>query len=255
MGTSGYSYKDWIGQFYPKGTPQDRFLEYYSRHFDACEINFTYYRIPDARTLSRMVEKSDRKVEFVVKANRDMTHSDKAGDSEFRAFRDARKPMEEAGVFGGLLAQFPFSFHYNEAGRDRLKSIRDRFNGLPFVAEFRNVAWMTAETFDFLRRNDIGFCCVDEPRLKGLMPTVVAATSDVGYVRFHGRNAAKWWTHDRPEERYDYLYSADELSEWVPRIQEIDSNSKKTFVFMNNHFQAKAVSNAQMLLSMLQDKG
>ena len=255
VGTSGYSYKDWVGHFYPQGTSQKNFLEHYSKHFDTCELNFTYYRIPNARTLSSMVSKSGGRVEFVLKANQEMTHTRKAGEEDYRAFREALMPLIDAGTFGGILAQFPYSFRSSPENGDYLKRLRDRFEGLPIVAEFRNRAWIRDETFALLREQGIGFCCVDEPRLKGLMPSVAEVTSELGYVRFHGRNAAKWWNHERAEQRYDYLYTERELREWLPKIKQIDSRAQKTFVFMNNHFESKAVKNAMMLLDLLEQRG
>lgn len=251
VGTSGYSYKDWVGPFYPQGTSPQRYLEFYSRHFDACEINFTYYRNPDARTLAGMVDKSGGRVEFVLKANQEMTHTREAGENQFRAFREALQPLRESGTFGGILVQFPYNFHPSAQSLDHLRMIGERFDGLAPVVEFRNHEWVSEETFAFLREHRMGFCCVDEPRLNGLMPPVALATSEIGYVRFHGRNAKQWWQHERPEQRYDYLYAEGELREWLPRIREIDSSAAKTFVFMNNHFQGKAVKNALTLLELL----
>jgi uncharacterized protein YecE (DUF72 family) len=97
----------------------------------------------------------------------------------------------------------------------------------------------------------MGFCCVDEPRLRNLMPPVAEVTSNVGYVRFHGRNAAKWWRHEHAYERYDYTYSPEELSEWVPRIKDLDAGAEKTFVFANNHWQAQAVNTIRQLRLLL----
>ena len=91
------------------------------------------------------------------------------------------------------------------------------------------------------------FVCVDEPSFKGLVPPIVRATSTTGYVRFHGRNYQKWWHHDKPEERYDYLYSEDELEEWIPRLLRLESHTDKTYVSMNNHRRGHYPFNAQTL--------
>lgn len=251
IGTSGYSYKDWVGPFYPPGTKPADYLAYYARHLNTCEINYTYYRPPDPRTLARMVEKSAGRVHFVVKANQEMTHSRQAADADYRSFKSALAPLIDSDTFGCILAQFPYSFKPQDDSRDYLVRLKERFSPLPVVVEFRHQPWVTEETFELLKRNDLGFCCVDEPRLKGLMPPIAEATSGIGYVRFHGRNAEKWWNHESPEQRYDYRYDKQELAEWAPKIRELEQKTKTTYIFTNNHFQAKAIDNARMLMELL----
>jgi uncharacterized protein YecE (DUF72 family) len=116
--------------------------------------------------------------------------------------------------------------------------------------EFRNAQWIKPEVFDWLRSQNLGFCCVDEPKLPQLMPPVAQVTSNIGYIRFHGRNAAKWWQHEYAYERYDYTYSVEELSEWLPKIREIASLSGITFVFANNHWQGQAINTIRQLRLM-----
>ncbi len=253
VGTSGFSYKDWKGPFYPPGISQAAMLPYYAGHFGALELNFTYYRPPDARTLGRMVEKTDGRVAFTVKAHQDMTHHRIAGEKDYRAFISALAPMRESGTLGCILAQFPWSFPYGDDSREYLRRLAGYFGDTPLVVEFRHVRWIREEVFGLLRELGLGFCCVDQPRLKGLLPPVVEATSPTGYVRFHGRNAARWWNHDQAHERYDYLYTREQLEEWVPRIRALAEKTEKTFVFTNNHYEAKAVENARMLVGMLEE--
>ncbi|MDI7277373.1 MAG: DUF72 domain-containing protein, partial [Anaerolineae bacterium] len=160
-------------------------------------------------------------------------------------------PLVEEGKLGCILAQFPYSFHQTPENRDYLRQFRDRMEGLPTVIEFRNRAWLQPEVFDLMRELGLGFCCVDEPRLKGLMPPIAVATSPVAYVRFHGRNAKKWWHHENAWERYDYSYTVEELQEWQPKIQSLDEQAEKTFVFANNHWQGQAVGTARQLRLLL----
>ena len=258
IGTSGFSYPDWKGPFYPPGLKPAEFLSYYADRFDACELNFTYYRMPDARTLARMVEKSRRRVEFTVKAFQAMTHARDAPPDSVPAFVDALAPLREAGVFGCLLFQFPFSFRREPPSEEYLASLADSFRAswreIPLVVEFRHRSWAAEDALAWLRSRRIGFCCVDEPRIGNLMPPETALTGPVGYVRFHGRNAATWWKHARPAERYDYRYADEELLEWVPKIRALEAGSEKTYVFFNNHFQAKAVDNAPRMREMLAER-
>jgi len=251
IGTSGFSYKDWVGLYYPAGLPKSKWLTLYAREFQACEVNFTYYRLPDARTLAAMADKTPDGFLFTVKASRELTHEREGNEEAFPKFVQALEPLIERKKFGCVLAQFPYSFHAGAESRDYLKAFRELMAELPVVIEFRNARWLSAETFAFLEENNLGFCCVDEPRLKGLIPPVTEATSKVAYVRFHGRNAKKWWRHDEAWERYDYSYSKEELEEWTPKIRELDAKAENTFVFANNHWQAQAVDTARQLRLLL----
>lgn len=255
IGTSGFSYSDWQGTFYPRDLPEKERLAFYSRHFRALEVNFTYYRPPSPGQLVGMAERGGGRLILTVKANREMTHTGKAGREDYRAFRDAIEPLAARGLLGCVLAQFPWSFRPSAASRANLGEIRNRLRPFPVVVEFRHSSWAAAETFTFLREEGIGFCAVDEPRLKGLVPPLPEVTSPVAYVRFHGRNARAWWRHEEPHERYDYLYSRRQLLEWVPRIEDMDRQAEQTFVFTNNHYQGKAAVNAKMLEEMLGSSG
>jgi uncharacterized protein YecE (DUF72 family) len=251
VGTSGFSYADWIGPFYPTGTRQPAMLPWYARHFDALEINFTYYRLPARGQLAAMSSRCDDRVIFAVKAWQGMTHTDEASGDDTASFTAAIAPIAERGVLGAVLLQFPGSFRPCPAANGRLLNLASRLLPFPVVAEFRHRSWLREETFRMLRAEGIGFCCVDEPELPGLLPPVAVATADTAYVRFHGRNAAKWFGHGQPHERYDYLYSREELAAWVPRLRDLNAAAVRTLVFMNNHFEAKAVTNARQLKELL----
>ncbi len=250
VGTSGFDYDDWRGSFYPEGLPKRSQLEYYSGHFAALELNFSYYRLPGARQLSSMVERTGGRVAFAIKAHRSMTHERTAGEAEYRAFADALLPLEEAGALAAVLAQFPHSFSQCEENRAYLRRLADRL-GPRLVFEPRNDEWVEEPVLNWLGKIGVALCCVDEPALPGLMPPVARATASPAYVRFHGRNAAKWYRHDAAHERYDWRYSAGELSEWVSRVRELDTAAEKVLVFFNNHFQAKAVDAARLFCGML----
>ncbi|MGD9495322.1 MAG: DUF72 domain-containing protein [Armatimonadota bacterium] len=254
IGTSGYSYDDWVGPFYPDGTDKREFLSYYAQHFDCVEVNYTFYRMPEAGTLQAMSAKTDPGFRFVIKANREMTHErEKADATLFEQFIAALEPLREQSKFGCVLAQFPYSFGLSQANVDYLKSLRRLMHGVPVVVEFRNREWIRDETFVFLRRADFGFCCVDEPQFGSLMPPIVEATSSIGYVRFHGRNYEKWWQHDEAWERYNYLYSREELAEWVPKVRSLAEQTDETYVFFNNHYHAQAVQNAMDFAELLEE--
>jgi len=251
LGTSGFSYNDWVGNFYPWGMPKREWLYYYSREFDTCEINVTFYTLPKPSTLESMAKKTKEGFLFTVKANQQMTHEQKDNEEVFKGFRKVLNPLIDRGKMGCVLAQFPYSFRFNRRNRDYLEIFRERLGDLPIVIEFRNAQWLRREVFDWLRHNALGFCCVDEPQLPNLLPPIAEATSKIAYVRFHGRNAEKWWQHEHAYERYDYSYSPEELAEWLPKIRNLDEMAERTFVFANNHWRGQAVATIRQLRMML----
>jgi uncharacterized protein YecE (DUF72 family) len=251
IGTSGYSYDDWVGPFYPKGLAKTRFLEHYARHFACVEVNYTYYRMPTAATLGAMGRKVGPEFRFVVKAPGELTHERAERPEAFVEFQAAVQPLIQEGKFGCVLAQFPYSFRPVDENREYLRQFAERMGGLPTVIEFRHSGWVSPVTFGQLRELSLGFCCVDEPRLSNLMPPIAEATSGVGYVRFHGRNAAKWFQHKEAWERYDYLYAREEMQEWVPKARQLATRTEDTYVFFNNHYNAQAVQNASLFVEML----
>jgi len=250
FGTSGFSYNDWVGNFYPVGMPKQEWLVYYAREFNTCEVNSTFYTLPKPSHLKAMADKTDEDFVFSIKANQEMTHR-REDASVFKAFYQMLEPIISAGKLGCILAQFPYSFRPNRHSWDYLRLFREQLGELPVVIEFRNAQWLRGDVFDWLRHLDLGFCCVDEPQLPNLLPPLAKATSKVGYIRFHGRNSAKWWQHEQAYERYDYSYTPEELSEWLPKIQKLDSMTEKTFVFANNHWRGQAVNTIRQLRVML----
>ncbi len=249
IGTSGFSYDDWIGPFYPKGLPAREHLAFYAREFSTVEINTTYYRVPDLRLVQGWAERTPADFLFAVKAYQSLTHERERPDCA--AFVAALQPLAAAGKLACVLAQFPYSFHPTPDNRDYLRQLRDGFGDLPAVIEFRHAGWLHPTTFELLRSLGLGFCCVDEPRLTGLLRPVAIATGRVAYVRFHGRNAAKWYNHDQAWERYNYTYSPAELQEWAPQIRTLDAGAALTLVYFNNHYVGQAVQGARDLSQLL----
>ena len=254
IGTSGYSYDDWVGPFYPEGTNKRDFLTIYARQFGCSEVNYTYYRMPDAATLGAMASKTPPDFRFAVKAHSSMTHQRDADEATFAEFVGALEPLREQDKLACALAQFPGGFRLSQQNVDYLKHFRRMTPGLPVVIEFRHSSWICDEMFEFLREADFGFCCVDQPRLKGLLPPIAELTGSIAYLRLHGRNAEKWWKHDEAWERYNYLYSREELAEWAAKVRELDGGAEETYVFFNNHYNAQAVQNAQDFAELLQEQ-
>jgi uncharacterized protein YecE (DUF72 family) len=259
LGTSGFSFKDWVGPVYPQGVKPGNMLPYYENvlNFDTVEINFTYYQLPSLRSFEAMAKKTSPGFEFVVKANREMTHDmiDKKtweltdNKDVFKKFNSSLKVLADHGKLGSVLAQFPVFFFPKKQNVDYIVEFKERMEGIPVVIEFRNKAWLSERTFQSLEEAKLGYCVVDEPDLPRLVPFMPRVTSDLGYFRFHGRN--KNWFNVPTSERYNYMYSEEELKEFVPHVQEVAEKTSKTYCFFNNCHNGQAAMNAQMMKKML----
>lgn len=189
VGTSGYSFADWVGPFYPPGTASGDYLGYYSSHFGCVEVNSTYYGIPKPRTMDQMQKKTPDGFRFIVKLNQAMTHGAEREPALYDQFLEAVQPLKDAGKYHGLLAQFPWGFKREERTKAHLEQVRERLAGEPLWVEFRHASWMHPRLPAWLGERQLGYCAVDEPALPGLVPPVTHVTNGIGYVRFHGRNA------------------------------------------------------------------
>jgi len=252
IGTSGYSYDDWRGIFYPRDLPKGDMLPFYAQHFDAVEINSTYYRIPHRAVFYHLGQKTPDQFEFIVKMNQATTHVRDDDYSAVSQIIESIRPLDEMGKFCGFLAQFPYSFKNTPTNRDYLRRVKEHVKEYPLFVEFRNWSWNRPEIFEFLLENDIGYVNVDQPRLRGLLPPQDVVTTKLGYVRFHGRNQKNWWDGTN-ETRYNYLYRQEELEEWLIRLSRIMGKTYKTYIFFNNHPQGKAIKNARMLKKLLEE--
>ena len=250
LGTSGFSYKDWVGEFYPDGLPAKDWLSFYAREFKACEINSTFYALPSPAVMQGLADRTGPGFVFAVKANQEMTHR-REGKNVCGDFCRALEPLVRANKLGCILAQFPYSFDFNNKNWEYLANLQRDLTGLPLVIEFRNARWLKVEVFQWLRRQEIGFCCVDEPQLPNLLPPVAEVTAKIAYVRFNGRNKEKWWQPEQAWERYDYSYKPDELKEWLPRITKLNSAAEKTFIFANNHWKGQSITTIRQLQLLL----
>jgi uncharacterized protein YecE (DUF72 family) len=255
VGTSGYSYDDWIGPFYPPGTTRGDFLSLYAREFPVVELNFSYYQQPSPRMLERMVAGTPPGFTFALKAHRSMTHEiAESWEKDIDTFRGGIKPLVDAGRLTAVLLQFPHSFKYTPESRSRLAALCARLEGLPLAVEFRTSEWLKDQVLDGLAQRGVSIVSVDEPDLPRLLPPSTRTTGGLGYVRFHGRNKAQWWTGDNAS-RYNYLYNKDELGEWVQRVKQILEGVPLLLLFFNNHWRGNAAQNARVMRQLLEEQG
>jgi uncharacterized protein YecE (DUF72 family) len=257
VGTCGFAYKDWLGPFYPAKTKPAEMLPFYARAFRAVEIDSSYYGVPGPRSVASMVARTPPGFRFSFKAPQTVTHpADPVG---LRVHDDAKlllegiEPARGAGKLACVLLQFPNGFKPEGNRETYVRRAVESFEGVPVVVEFRNAQWQRPQTMEMLAGLGASYCNVDMPRLTGLLHPSADVTGPVGYVRFHGRNAKTWWRGTNVT-RYDYLYTSDELAPWTDRIAEMEEHARETYVFFNNHANAKSAKNAEMMEALLEDR-
>jgi len=257
IGPAGWSYSDWAGYVYPSRRPKDfHEVSYLAEFFDTIEINTSFYQPlrPDHAELWLERVSANPSFIFTAKLWQKFTHDPSATKEDERAVRTGFDVLRKAGKLGAVLLQFPFSFHRTPESTTYLSAVLTRFADYPLVVELRHSSWQTPETLTLLQDHQVGFCNIDQPIIGRSLEPSAAATSQVGYIRLHGRRYDTWFS-DNPatptHERYNYLYSVDELNPWVERIHSISKRTHDTFVITNNHYQGKAVVNALQLLSIL----
>ncbi|MBM3329545.1 MAG: DUF72 domain-containing protein [Calditrichaeota bacterium] len=249
IGTSGYLFPDWQGTFYPPGLPRREWLGYYARHFNVLEVNASYYGLPSPSTFASMAARTPDDFNFWVKVPGGVTHGSDDFEVAMGAFREAVKPLREAGRLEGALAQFPPSFRPETSALSRIGRMAE-LAGTRLAVEFRRRDWQTSTTYDFLDRNGIVSVMVDMPAIDGLPISEARVTGGIGYVRFHGRNHLTWY--DRAAgDRYDYDYSEAELESWQSPVEAMEEGAQKVFIFFNNCHLGNAVRGARLMTRIL----
>jgi uncharacterized protein YecE (DUF72 family) len=275
IGTSGWSYPSgpgtWNGIFYPArrgGMRGATELEYYAEHFDTVEVNSSFYRVPDPAVTQKWAQQTPRRFDFCLKLFQKFTHPGMfARGPEARArgeegpvpdvsradadaFRQAIEPIAASGRLGALLAQFPPSFRYDDDTIDYLAWLLRAFAEYPVAVELRHRSWSDHEAavLELLTSHRAAWVQIDEPKFRfSIRQDRLPNDSRLYYMRLHGRNAERWWTHDHPDERYNYLYSPPEIEGFADTVSRVRQLVQKIYVFMNNHFAGKAVANAAAL--------
>ncbi len=239
LGTSGWSYRDWIGPFYKK--KERSMLSAYSKVFKTVEIDSTFYRYPSKGMAMGWLKYSPTDFVFVAKLPKLITHEkkldlDEGVEDDLKRFCELMEPLHLNGKLACLLIQLPPKFRFD---LDRLESF---FSIVPtnikFAVEFRNLSWMRHETWRLLRKYEVAYTIVDEP----LLPPEVQITSKIAYFRWHGKGIRPW---------YNYRYKVNELKPWVPRVKEVANRVENVYGYFNNHYHGYAVENCLQVLEML----
>ncbi len=269
IGTAGWSYKDWDGIVYPASLKKAQHpVEYLAQYFDLIEINSSFYGHikPEIGLLwARKARSVNPQFTFTAKLNKAFTHSPVAvveptsaatirphADDE-RLAKEGLDALAGEGMLGALLAQFPISFKNTNENRDYLDSVIERFKAYPLVVEVRHSSWSNEGTLRYFASKNITFCNIDQPMLGRAIGPTAHVTSHLAYVRLHGRNYDKWFDCDSRDDRYNYLYTEEELRGWKKHIDNIAKKAQVTFVVANNHFEGKAAVNALQLKHLITD--
>lgn len=270
IGTSGWNYPSgrgtWNGVFYPPRRPRgfDE-LAYYAERFDTVEVNSTFYRMPEPAHALSWVRRTPQDFLFTVKLFQKFTHPDmylaRDGVSDWDLslidvdlFRRGVDPLAHAGRLGAVLVQFPPSFHATPEARAYVDWLLRAFAGYRAAVELRHRSWSDAadETRAVLAARDAAWTLIDEPKFgNSVRQTLDAGPAALTYIRLHGRNAAAWWEHGASEDRYDYLYSREELRPFGEAAADAARAGRRVLMYLNNHFSAKAVANAAILKDQL----
>ncbi|MGH9730456.1 MAG: DUF72 domain-containing protein, partial [Candidatus Acidiferrales bacterium] len=229
---------------------------YLAQYFDTIEINTSFYQPLRPQLVQGWVEQiaSNPRFLFTAKLWQKFTHEESATLEDEKSVRAGFDVLRDAGRLGAVLVQFPFSFHYTPDTMAYLKRLVRRFHDYPLVLEVRHSSWSGRKMDTLLRELGVGFCNIDQPVIGRSVVPGERVTSTVAYVRLHGRRYDTWFTDDPaiPKyERYNYLYTEEELKPWAERIKKIATHADSTFVITNNHYQGKGVVNALDLIHLL----
>jgi uncharacterized protein YecE (DUF72 family) len=249
IGTSGYSYTDWVGDFYPEGTRPERMLGYYARHFPLVELNFTFYRSPTRANLVRLAEKAPPGFQFLVKLPQTISHDESAFD--LPGFRHAVEGLAEREQLAGLLCQFPQATHCTRRACDWITTLAKELGHLRLALEFRHRSWNRPGLPAWLAEKDIDLVAVDAPDLPGLFPRGWVQSTSTAYVRLHSRAGEKWYQGGGV--RYDYHYSDEELGEWIDELRKRneEGGTERALLLFNNCQRGQAVVNARRMQALL----
>ena len=239
LGTSGWSYKEWVGPFYSK---EDKsMLKAYAKVFKTAEIDSTFYRYPSKGMVMGWARYTPEDFVFTAKLPQLITHEklldlNQGVEQDLAKFVELLEPLWLGGKLGCLLIQLPPKLDYQQARMEEFFKILP--SQIRFAVEFRNLSWMRPETWTMLEKFKVAYTIVDEP----LLPPEAHLTSDLAYFRWHGRGTRPW---------FDYRYKPEELKPWIPKVHEAAAKAQSVFGYFNNHFHGYAVENCLQVLEML----
>ena len=234
IGTSGWHYDDWRGLFYPEKLPKDRWLEFYARRFITLELNNSFYRLPSENAFTNWYNSSPEGFIFSVKASRYITHIKRLNDCSEAVNNFMSRACLLKEKLGPVLYQLPSNFHRDDTRLEAFLKILPK--DIKHAIEFRHESWFHENIYDLLRKYNVGFAAFDMPDLT----SILLATSDFLYLRFHGGNSL-----------YSSRYSEREMSTWAEKISKLSGKLESAYIYFNNDVAGYAIENAQTLRSFL----
>jgi uncharacterized protein YecE (DUF72 family) len=264
IGICSFADEGLVKTWYPRGvsTPTAR-LRYYAERFDTVEVDSPFYHLPDPAVTGRWAQRTHPEFVFHVKAHKNMTRHEEADQAQaFREFRASIEPLELSGKLRGVLLQYHPRFVKSEETKEELSRVRKLLDPLVPLVEFRHRSWLAEDeredTLAFLERHGLAVVSVDAPptRASNVLPTFAAATHPVAYVRFHGRNVKTWNIKgEKSWQRFDWMYSAEELSEWTERLGRLAHDADEVYAMFNNNRDDFAPRSATLLRGLLDEAG
>ncbi|WP_327004632.1 DUF72 domain-containing protein [Dactylosporangium sp. NBC_01737] len=282
VGTASWTHRTLLESgWYPHdANSPERRLAYYATQFPIVEVDSTYYALPAERNTALWAQRTPATFTFNIKAfglltghpirvstlpkdlrpdaGKQRLYADdlppKTYEEVWTRFLAALDPLVRAGKLGVVLFQFPPWFTARAASRQTLLDVVARCRPLRVAVEFRHASWFDGDseqaTLRFLRERDIPYVAVDMPQgHRSSVPPVVAATSDLAVVRFHGRG--DHWTSTDIDEKFAYLYSEHELADWATKLHDLAAQTDETHVLLNNCCADNAQRNAAQLMELL----
>jgi uncharacterized protein YecE (DUF72 family) len=258
ISTSGFSYDDWIGRFYPHDINKNQLLPYFAQYFSSVELNYSYYTFPGKKGIEGHLRNAPG-MKFALKAHSRFTHQRDYGKEELICYQAALDQLRHGDALICLLLQFPYSFHATDENRKYVDRLVSDFKDFPLAVEFRHAKWKNHVTYNQFQQNNCALVTTDAPDLPNLYRGGWESVGPFGYVRLHGRNSEKWWEHEHGWQRYDYLYSKEQIAGMaaaVSKLTEPDSpedeekkerDLRDVYVFFNNHWQSQGAINALQL--------
>jgi uncharacterized protein YecE (DUF72 family) len=264
LGTCSFADEGLLKHWYPRGvsSPKAR-LAYYAERFDTVEVDSPFYHLPDSAVTGRWAQRTPPEFVFHVKAHASMTGHEPAEQTKaFAEFRASIEPLELSGKLRGILLQYHPRFVKSEEAKEELSRVRALLDPLVPLVEFRHRSWLEeterADTLAFLARSGLAYVSVDAPptRASNVVPPVAAATHRVAYVRFHGRNVKTWNIKGgKSSDRFDWMYSSEELAEWVGKLGRLAGDADEVYAMFNNNRDDFAPRSAVLLRGLLDEAG
>jgi len=264
LGTCSWADEGLLKHWYPRGvsTAAER-LGYYAERFDTVEVDSPFYHLPDPDVTRRWAERTPDPFVFHVKAHASMTHHETADQTRaFADFRGSVEPLELSGKLRGVLLQYHPKFKKSDGAKEELTRVKDLLDPLVPLVEFRHRSWLEPweqeDTLAFLEQHGCAYVSVDAPatRASNVVPRIAAATHRVAYIRFHGRNWKTWNIRGgKSSDRFDWMYSSEELAEWVGPIGRLAEAAEEVYAFFNNNKDDFAPRSAAILRGLLDEAG